>query len=130
MPDIILKEESYQIVGLCMKIHSKLGSGFLEKVYQEVLAKELKEAEVPFKAEVKLEIFYNEEKLKKWYKADFICFDKIILEIKAQKFIGEPEYRQLRNYLKATGYNLGILVNFGTPSLTYKRIINTKPENS
>ena len=66
MPDIILKEESYQIVGLCMKIDSKLGSGFLEKVYQEVLAKELKEAEVPFKAEVKLEIFYNEEKLKKW----------------------------------------------------------------
>lgn len=105
-----------------MKIHSSPGAGFLEKVYQEVLAREFKEAGIPFKEEVKLELFYNSQKLKKWYKADFVCFDQVIIEVKAQRFTGEPEIKQLQNYLKATGYKLGIIVNFGTRSLTYKRL--------
>jgi GxxExxY protein len=121
---LIYKEESYKIIGACMKVHAQLGAGFLEKVYQEALSIELNNISIPFEQEVKLELFYNGQKLNKWYKADFICYKQIIIELKAQKFIGEPETKQLLNYLKATNYKLGLLVNFGTPSLTYKRIIN------
>ena len=99
---IIFKEESYKIIGICMNIHSTLGNGFLEAVYSEVLEKNL---------------------LKK-YKADFICFDNIILEIKAVSFIHENFTKQTLNYLKATDKKLGLLINFGEKSLKYKRIIN------
>ena len=121
---IIFKEESYKIIGICMNIHSTLGNGFLEAVYSEVLEKEFVKNNIPYRREVKLDLFFNGEKLDKKYKADFICFDNIILEIKAVSFIHENFTKQTLNYLKATDKKLGLLINFGEKSLKYKRIIN------
>ena len=121
---IIFKEESYKIIGICMNIHSTLGNGFLEAVYCEVLEKEFVKNNIPYQTEVKLDLFFNGEKLDKKYKADFICFDNIILEIKAVSFIHENFTKQILNYLKATDKKLGLLINFGEKSLKYKRIIN------
>lgn len=124
MNDIVYKEESFKIIGVCMRVHSELGSGFLEAVYQEVLEKEFKMNNIPFQRQVKLSITYNGEKLKKYYIADFVCFDKIIVEIKATSLIHDNMLKQTKNYLKATNYRLGLLVNFGEKSLHYKRILN------
>jgi GxxExxY protein len=124
MSDIVFKEESFKIIGACMKVHASLGAGFMEAVYHEALEKELRQQEIPFRSKVKLNVHYNEEKLNKYYVADMICYDEIILELKVQQFIPKASYLQLRNYLKATGKRLGILINFGTPSLSYKRILN------
>ena len=121
---IIFKEESYKIIGICMNIHSTLGNGFLEAVYSEVLEKEFVKNNIPYQREVKLDLFFNGKKLDKKYKADFICFDNIILEIKAVSFIHENFTKQTLNYLKATDKKLGLLINFGEKSLKYKRIIN------
>ena len=121
---IIFKEESYKIIGICMNIHSTLGNGFLEAVYCEVLEKEFVKNNIPYQREVKLDLFFNGKKLDKKYKADFICFDNIILEIKAVSFIHENFTKQTLNYLKATDKKLGLLINFGEKSLKYKRIIN------
>ena len=121
---IIFKEESYKIIGICMNIHSTLGNGFLEAVYSEILEKEFVKNNIPYQREVKLDLFFNGEKLDKKYKADFICFDNIILEIKAVSFIHENFTKQTLNYLKATDKKLGLLINFGEKSLKYKRIIN------
>ena len=123
---ILFKEESYKIIGACMKVHRALGSGFLEAVYEEALEKEFVGLEIPFKRQVKLNIFYEDEKLNKYYIADFICHDSIVLEIKSVKHMPVAFYGQLNNYLSATKKKLGILINFGTPSLIYKRIVNTK----
>ena len=107
-----------------MAIHSSLDSGFLEAVYNEVLAKEFLKNNIPFEREKKLAIFYNGEKLDKTYRADFLCYEDIIIELKSASFLHENFERQLQNYLKATHKKLGILDNFGEKSLTYKRIIN------
>lgn len=125
MTEIIYKEESYKIVGACMSVHAELGSGFLEAVYQEALEKEFTKSGIPFRRQVKLNIFYQEEKLKKYYRADFLCYEDIVVELKVAHFISKDNYRQLLNYLNATKKRLGILVNFGTPSLTYKRVLNS-----
>ncbi|MDC9721967.1 MAG: GxxExxY protein [Urechidicola sp.] len=123
---ILFKEESYKIIGACMKVHRSLGSGFLEAVYQETLIKEFTNSEIPFESQVKLNVFYEGEQLKKYYIADFICYDKIIIEIKSVSQMPVVFYSQLKNYLTATKKELGMLINFGQPSLVYKRILNTK----
>jgi len=109
-----------------MKVHRSLGTGFLEAVYEEALEKEFQIQNIPFKKQVKLELFYENQKLKKQYRADFVCYDTIILEIKAVLQIPVVFNAQLKNYLKCTKMELGMLINFGTPSLTYKRILNSK----
>jgi len=121
--DLIYKEESYQIIGACMEVHRELGSGFLEAVYQEALALELKSKGIPYKKETKLEIVYKGHILTKYYEADFICFNKIILEIKAINELSSGHESQVINYLKATGFELGLLINFGAKSLEYKRLV-------
>lgn len=121
---IVYKEESFKIIGACMKVHRSLGAGFLEAVYEEALEKEFQIQKIPFKKQVKLELYYDNQKLKKQYRADFLCYDTIILEIKAVSQIPIAFNAQLKNYLKCTKMELGMLINFGTPSLTYKRIIN------
>jgi GxxExxY protein len=123
---IVYKEESFKIIGACMKVHRSLGAGFLEAVYEEALEKEFQIQNIPFKKQVKLELFYDNQKLKKQYRADFVCYDTIILEIKAVVQIPIVFNAQLKNYLKCTKMELGMLINFGTPSLTYKRILNSK----
>lgn len=124
MTEIVFKEESYHIIGACMAVHNGLGPGFLEAVYQEALEKEFIRKKIPFKREVILSLYYNNEKLKKKYKADFVCFDKIIIELKSVSIMPDIFYNQVKNYLRATNFRLGILVNFGESSLTYKRILN------
>ena len=121
---ILFKDESFKIIGICMHIHSSLGNGFLEAVYSEVLEKEFRRNNIPFEKEKKLEIFYNGEKSNKTYRADFLCYDEIIIEIKSVGFLNDNFSRQLQNYLKATNKKLGMLINFGEKSLKYKRIIN------
>ena len=127
MPEILYKEESYKIVGACMKVHRTLGAGFLEAVYQIALEKEFTSQNIPFSSQVKLPVFYEGESLGKYYVADFICYEKIVVEIKSASFISDPQEKQLINYLKATGKELGILVNFGSKSLQYKRAVNSRP---
>ena len=107
-----------------MNIHSIMGHGFLEAVYAEVLEKEFIKNNIPYQREVRLDLFFNGEKLDKKYKADFVCFGDIILEIKTVSFLHENFTRQTLNYLKATNKKLGLLINFGEKSLRYKRIIN------
>jgi GxxExxY protein len=126
---ILFKDESYAIVGACMKVHRTLGPGFLESVYEEVLEKEFIIQNIPFKKQVQLDLYYEGVKLKKHYRADFVCYDSIIVELKAVVQIPTVFYAQLQNYLKCTNMELGLLINFGTPSLTYKRILNSRNLN-
>ncbi len=123
---IIYKEESYRIIGACMKVHRNLGPGFLESVYEEALQREFQNQGIPFQRQVKLNVFYEGKKLDKFFKADFLCFEKIILEIKAVNFLPQNSWLQLRNYLATTNMRLGVLINFGEASLQYKRIANTQ----
>ena len=121
---LLFKEESYKIIGICMAIHSSMGSGFLEAVYCEILEKEFIKNNIPYQREATLDLFFNGEKLEKKYKADFVCYDEIILEIKSVSFLHDNFTKQTLNYLKATNKKLGLLINFGEKSLKYKRIIN------
>ena len=106
-----------------MEVHSMLGCGFSEAVYQEALAIEMTERGIPFELEKLIQIDYKGKVLKKYYQADFVCYDKIILELKALSALTSEHESQLLNYLKATGLKLGILINFGEKSLVYKRFI-------
>ena len=123
--DLILKDEAYQIIGACMEVHKELGCGFLEAVYQEALEEEFISQGIPFIREIELPIFYKEKKLNKHYNADFLCFNKVIVELKALTELTSQHESQVINYLKATGMELGILVNFGQSSLQYKRFVRT-----
>jgi GxxExxY protein len=115
MAEILFKDESYAIIGACIKMHSELGAGFLEAVYQEALEKEFTKRNIPFLRQPRLSLFFDGEKLKKYYIADFICYNSIILEIKATSFLSETTIKQLHNSLKASKQRLGILINFGSP---------------
>ena len=123
MENIIYKEESYDIIGCCLEVHKELGSGFLELVYHEALSLELDLKSIPYEHEKELKINYKGVELKKRYFADFICYDDIILEIKAVNELSKVHQSQVLNYLKATNFKLGILINFGAKSLEYKRIV-------
>lgn len=121
--DYIFKDECYKIIGACMEVHNQLGAGFLEAVYREALEIEFREMGIPFRTETRLDVFYKEEKLSKYYVADFICFSAIIIEIKAIDGLTDEHFGQVLNYLKATGLRMGLLINFGSPKLQYKRVI-------
>ena len=119
--DIRYPDESYNIVGAAMKVHSILGSGFTEKVYQDALAIEFKERGIPFRREVELHAAYKGISLDGTYKPDFICYDKIIVELKAVKEIDDVHRSQAINYAKVAGYRLSLLFNFGQVSLEKER---------
>jgi len=122
--EILYKDECYRLVGACFEVYNEKGSGFLEPVYHECLAIELSDQQVPFKSQVELNLEYKGRPLKQRYKPDFVCFDKIIVEIKAAKALTDNHRAQVHNYLKATGYRLGLLVNFGThPDLEWERVV-------
>lgn len=120
---LLYKEEVYRIIGCAMEVHRTLGCGFLEAVYQEALEIEFQRQRLPYEREKPLGITYKGLLLQKTYIADFVCFDKIIVELKALSTFSSEHYAQVLNYLKATGYRLGLLINFGAKSLEYKRII-------
>lgn len=111
---ILFKEECYQIQGAVFDVYREMGCGFLEAVYQECLERELMARGIPFVTQPELTLNYKGESLKQTYKPDFICFGKIILELKAVKEIAPEHKAQVINHLKATGIKLGLLVNFGT----------------
>jgi len=124
MAELLFKTESYKIIGACYEVHKKLGPGFLESVYAEALELEFRKSEIPYLREKRLPVFYDGLKMKKYFVADFVFYDSIILELKATKFIIDPDIKQTLNNIKATQFKLGLLINFGTPSLFYKRIVN------
>ncbi|TXJ27287.1 MAG: GxxExxY protein [Chitinophagaceae bacterium] len=122
--DLLYKQECYKIIGLCMKIHNILGRGFNELVYQDALEMELIKDKIPFVREKTFTVQYEGETLKRIFRVDFLVFDCIILELKALPFLSFVEgFRQTLNYLKASGIQLGLLINFGHDKLNFKRII-------
>lgn len=124
---IVFKEESYSIIGACFEVYNEMGCGFLEAVYQECLAIEFSKQAIPipFTAQSPLELRYKGQQLQQKYVPDFVCFDKIVLEIKAVKDLCDEHRAQVHNYLHVTSYKLGLLVNFGHyPKLQYERIVN------
>ncbi len=124
MPEIMLKEESYKIVGACMEVYNEMGSGFLEAVYQECLQYEFFDRKIPFVPQKQLSLKFKTRTLKSVYIPDFVCFDQIILEIKGTSDLNDKFRAQMINYLKATGLRLGLLVNFGQHGkLQYERIV-------
>jgi len=129
MADLIFKDEAYKIIGFCFEVYNELGSGFLEAVYQEALSIEFQKQAIPFIAQAEMNVFYKGIQLKKKYFPDFLCFDEIVLEIKAETNLSPADEAQLLNYLKGTKKPLGLLVNFGAEKLQYKKYANTRTAN-
>jgi GxxExxY protein len=121
----LYRDETYSIIGAAMETHKVLGCGFLEPVYQEALEVEFGLQNIPFAREVILPIHYKGQLLQKTYIADFICYDKIVVELKSLSGLTGEHQAQVLNYLKAGNYKLGLLINFGKKSLDYKRVIST-----
>ena len=130
MPPYLYQDETYAIRGCLRTVAYELGSGFLEKVHQEALALEFKEAGIPYEREVKLKVFYKGKPLQQEYIADFVCYGKIIVELKAITQLNEVHEAQVFNYLKATGFDLALLVNFGESPLNIKRLYNYMKQKS
>ena len=122
--DILFKTESFRVIGAALEVHNNLGCGFLEPVYQEALEKEFTLQAIPFCAQFPLRIQYKNTYLEKTYIADFVVYEKIIIELKAVNKLNDVHISQVLNYLKATNLRLGILINFGAKSLESKRIIH------
>lgn len=121
---LIYNGESYAINGAAMEVYNQLGPGFLEAVYQEALERELLSRGIPFEREKLLTISYKGENLKQTYKADFVCYGKIIVELKAVSELTDAHRSQVYNYLHATGFHLGIILNFGfSNGLERERIV-------
>ncbi|PHS52284.1 MAG: GxxExxY protein [Lutibacter sp.] len=125
MTKLVFEEETYKVIGACIKVHKKIGNGFTVDVYHEALMKELSKAEIPFEQQKKLPIYYNGSTMVTFFVADFLCFNKIILEIKKVNRL-EPSIKyQVISHLKSTKVEVALLINFGEKSLTWKRFINT-----
>ncbi|MFO7789401.1 MAG: GxxExxY protein [Bacteroidota bacterium] len=120
---ILYKEESYKIIGICMEVHKLLGKGHSEVIYKDALEYEFQKAGIPYSREKKYKVRYKDIILKHQYNADFVVYDKIILEAKAIECLTSSNIRQTLNYLAASKLKLGLLVNFGEDSLKYKRVI-------
>jgi GxxExxY protein len=127
MPDLVYKEESYKIIGACFEVYKQKGCGFLEPVYQECLSIEFTLQGIPFVRHPQIQIDYKGTLLQQYFELDFLCFDKIIVELKAVKDLIDEHRGQALNYLNATRFDLALLVNFGHyPKLEYERFANTK----
>jgi GxxExxY protein len=117
-------EETYSIIGACLTVHRVLGPGFLEAVYQEALALAFARAGIPFATEVPFYITFMGRQLKTTYRADFVCYGRVVVEIKALTAVTTGEKAQVINYLKASGLHRGLLINFGARSLQYHRFVS------
>ena len=124
MSELILKKEVYAVVGAAIDVHRELGPGFLESIYQEAMEIELSSRNIPFVAQQPIAVQYKGVTLKKQFFADLVCFEQIIVEIKALARLSGTEQAQLLNYLKGTGFPIGILINFGSHGkLEWKRLV-------
>ena len=121
---LICADETYNIIGACFEVYKRKGCGFLEPVYQECLGIELTAQNIPYEPQKELFLEYRGQRLKSTYKPDFICFDKIVVEIKAVSNLIDEHRTQLLNYLHATGLKVGLLVNFGHfPKIEHERFV-------
>lgn len=120
---IIHKEEAFNIIGAAMEVHNVVGCGFTEPLYQDALEEELRLRNIPFEREKTYYFSYKGKRLDKTFRPDFVCYDKVIVELKTVDEISDEHYAQVYNYLKATGMQLGLLINFGKRLLEYKRIL-------
>ena len=121
--ELVCKDEAYQIIGAAMAVHNELGSGMREIVYGDALEIEFKLRGIPFQREQTFNVVYKGVELQHKFKCDFVCFNNIIVELKAEKELTDIDRSQIINYLKITKYPLGILINFGETSLKYERYI-------
>ncbi len=127
MGELIYPDESYKIMGACFEVYTDKGCGFLEPAYQECMEIEFGLQTIPVHPQMSLPLTYKGVSLKQNYRPDFVCFDKIILELKAVEKLADEHVAQVLNYLNATGYELGLLANFGHyPKLEYRRIARSK----
>lgn len=128
---MIEKEElTGKIINACMEVHNELGNGFLEPVYQEALEEEFKIQGIPYVREKLLPVMYKGKQLKKEYYADFVCYDDIIVELKAVSVLSKPHKAQVLNYLNAANKEIGLLVNFGETKLKWERITKFKTQEN
>lgn len=124
MSDLLFRDEAYRIVGAAMEVYNDKGNGFLEPVYQECMEIELASRDIPFVPQKRLPIVYKGQELRQCYIPDLVCYQAIIVELKAVREIMDEHRAQLLNYLKATGLRLGLLVNFGRhPKLEWERLV-------
>jgi GxxExxY protein len=127
MKDLLYKEEVFKLVGFCMEIHRELGKGHDEVIYKDAMVVELQRATIPFTRERKYEVAYKGIILPHFYRADFLIWDKILFEAKAVEKLTEAHVKQVLNYLAAAKLELGLLVNFGSDSLEWKRVVLSRP---
>jgi GxxExxY protein len=127
---MLYEDETYKIIGSAMEVHKELGCGFLENVYQEALEMEFNLQNIVYKREAAIPIYYKNKLLLKHYIADFICYDKIIVELKALSALTSEHQAQVINYLTAAKLELGLIINFGRSSLEHKRLIRENPRKS
>ena len=127
MSELLYKQEVFQLVGLCMDIHRELGKGHDEVIYKDALVVELERAKIPFARERKYEVAYKGVILPHFYHADFLIWDKILFEAKAVEKLTDAHIKQVLNYLAASKLQLGLLVNFGSDSLEWKRVVLSRP---
>lgn len=128
---MIEKEElTGKIINACMEVHNELGNGFLEPVYQEALEEEFKIQGIPYVREKLLPVIYKGKQLKKEYYADFLCYDDIIVELKAVSVLSKPHKAQVLNYLNAASKEIGLLINFGETKLKWERITKFKSQEN
>ncbi len=128
MTDLILKDEVFAVIGAALEVHSILGPGFLEAVYAEAFARELRRSRIPFEREISLRIQYKGEYLDKRFQVDFLAFDRLVIEIKAMERLGNAERAQVVNYLKASDLEVGLLINFGSHrKLEWERLVHQAP---
>ena len=127
---LLFKEESFRIIGAAMEVHNFLGCGFTEPIYQEAFEKELELRNIPFEREKEFHVNYKGVLLEKTFRTDFVCYGSIIVELKATNDWAAEHFAQVYNYLKASGMQLGLLINFGQTSLAYERIPCTHKWNN
>lgn len=127
---MLFPDESYRLMGACFEVHNRLGCGFLEAVYQECLAREFAFQNIPFQPQPQLRIRYRDEYIDQTYQPDFICFEKILVELKTVNQLIDKHEAQVLNYLYASELELGLLINFGShPKLEYKRLALSRSTN-
>ena len=124
------EELTGKIINACMEVHNELGNGFLEPIYQEALEEEFKIQGIPYVREKLLPVMYKGKQLKKEYYADFVCYDDIIVELKAVSVLSKPHKAQVLNYLNAANKEIGLLINFGETKLKWERITKFKSQEN